>query len=222
MSELAAAPREIADCAGPRGLPLLGNPHQLDLTRLSAVLEGWADQYGPLYRIRMGRRDALVVADVEAVNTMLRQRPDGYRRRPLSAIESVLAELGITGAFSAEGEQWRRLQRLAMQSLHADYLRRYFDTVARVTTRLHERWTRAAATATATDVDVDVDVQQDMMRYAVEPDERHGPGGEPLPAGTFRRRPGNHRPAAITLCGVRNIRNDMGALRTGSFDDYSP
>jgi cytochrome P450 len=152
--------RTLADCPGPHGLPLLGNLHQLDVTRLSAVLEAWADRYGPLYRIRLGGRDALVVADVDAIHTMLRQRPDGYRR--LHTIESVLAELGITGAFSAEGEDWRRLRRLAMQSLHADYLRRYFDTVARVTARLHERWTRAAATA------ANVDVQQDMMRYTVD------------------------------------------------------
>ena len=160
MSELAAAVRTLAGCPGPYGLPLLGNLHQLDVTRLSAVLEGWADRYGPLYRVRLGGRDALVVADVDAVHTMLRQRPDGYRR--LHTIESVLAELGITGAFSAEGEDWRRLRRLAMQSLHADYLRRYSATVARVTARLHERWARAAATA------ADVDVQQDMMRYTVD------------------------------------------------------
>ena len=160
MSELAVAVRRLADCPGPHGLPLLGNFHQLDVTHLSTVLEGWSDRYGPLYRIRLGGRDALVVADVDAIHTMLRQRPDGYRR--LHAIESVLAELGITGAFSAEGEDWRRLRRLAMQSLHADYLRRYFDIVARVTARLHERWARAAATA------ADVDVQQDMMRYTVD------------------------------------------------------
>jgi cytochrome P450 len=160
MSEVAVAVRTLAGCPGPRGLPLLGNLHQLDVTRLSAVLESWADRYGPLYRIRLGGRDALVVADVDAIHTMLRQRPDGYRR--LHTIESVLAELGITGAFSAEGEDWRRLRRLAMQSLHAGYLRRYSGTVARVTARLHERWARAAATA------ADVDVQQDMMRYTVD------------------------------------------------------
>ena len=159
-SEPAAAVRKLVSCPGPRGLPLLGNVHQLDLTRLSTVLEGWADRYGPLYRIRLGGRDALVVADVDAIHTMLRQRPEGYRR--LHTIESVLAELGITGAFSAEGEDWRRLRRLAMQSLHGDYLRRYSGTVARVTARLQERWARAAATA------ADVDVQQDMMRYTVD------------------------------------------------------
>ena len=105
MSELAAAVRTLAGCPGPHGLPLLGNLHQLDVTCLSAVLEAWADRYGPLYRIRLGGRDALVVADVDAIHTMLRQRPDGYRR--LHTRTSVLSEPGITGAFSSEDGVWR-------------------------------------------------------------------------------------------------------------------
>ena len=132
----------LAGLPGPRGLPLLGNMHQIDLKRLNIVLEEWADEYGPLYRFRLGTRDALVVADVDAAHTMLRQRPDRFRR--LSAIESVFEEMGIAGVFSTEGETWRRLRRLAMQGLNAEYLRQYFGTIARVTERLRDRWARAA------------------------------------------------------------------------------
>jgi cytochrome P450 len=100
------------------------------------------------------------VADLDVIHAMLRDRPDGYRR--LHAIESVIGELGITGVFSTEGDTWRRLRRLTMQGLNANYLRQYFGTVARVTDRLRQRWIRAAASGS------DIDVQRDMMRYTVD------------------------------------------------------
>ena len=50
----AAAKRTIDDLSGPRGWPVVGNLFQLDLARLHEVLEGWAKDYGPLYRYRLG------------------------------------------------------------------------------------------------------------------------------------------------------------------------
>jgi cytochrome P450 len=157
MTTAVTTSRPFLDLPGPRGLPILGNMHQIDLKRLNAVLEDWADEYGSVYRFRLGNRDALVVADVDAAHGMLRQRPDRFRR--LSAIETVFEEMGINGVFSTEGDTWRRLRRLAMQGLNAEYLRQYFATITRVTDRLRDRW---LATTT------DVDVLGDLMKYTVD------------------------------------------------------
>jgi cytochrome P450 len=70
--------------------------------------------------------------------------------------------MGINGVFSAEGEQWRRQRRLAMQALDAKHLRSFFPTLINVTRRLQQRWAMAAAAQRA------VDVQQDLMRYTVD------------------------------------------------------
>ena len=48
--------------------------------RLHQTAEGWAERYGPLYRFDLGRRQIVVVSDVDAVNAALRDRPDGFRR----------------------------------------------------------------------------------------------------------------------------------------------
>ena len=54
--------KRLADLDGPRGWPVLGNLLQLDLPRFHEQLEGWARVHGPLYRLRMGPRNVLVVA----------------------------------------------------------------------------------------------------------------------------------------------------------------
>ena len=72
--------REIADLPGPRGLPLLGNLTQIDRTRVHASIEQWGHEFGPFFRFSLGRRHFLVVSDHEAIGSLLRDRPDGYRR----------------------------------------------------------------------------------------------------------------------------------------------
>jgi hypothetical protein len=75
MSTLTAT-RTLRDLPGPRRLPLLGNAHQLRTARFHLILEGWADRYGPIYRMDTGRTPIVVISDREVANTCLRQRPD--------------------------------------------------------------------------------------------------------------------------------------------------
>ena len=60
-------------------------------------LAEWADEYGPVYRFRLGTRDALLVADVDAAHTMLRQRPDRFRRSRHRAAARPLGSGGRRG-----------------------------------------------------------------------------------------------------------------------------
>jgi cytochrome P450 len=153
-------PHRPADLPGPRGLPLLGNALQLDLKRLHTVLEQWADRYGPLYKIRLGRRLVVVVADPSLVNQVLRDRPEGYRR--VTAIEKVQNELGVGGVFSAEGEQWRRQRQMVNQALNVQHLRPFHKTLVRITEKLMNRLQKYA------DSDEPVAVQDDLMRFTVD------------------------------------------------------
>jgi hypothetical protein len=93
--------RPFTTLPGPRGLPLLGNLWQLAMTPLHTLLEHWADTYGPLYTFRLARQPVVAIAEPALIQTVLRHRPETYRR--LSAITRVLEEVGADGVFAAEG-----------------------------------------------------------------------------------------------------------------------
>jgi cytochrome P450 len=154
-------PGTIAELTGPRPLPLVGNlpefvrghvPHR--------VMERWADEYGPTFRFRLQGSDHVVTADPAIVDVVMRRRPDDFRRSP--HVSDVLTEIAPVGVFTAEDDRWRRLRKVATQSLNAAYLRQYFTTITMVTERLLRQWEAAAATGER------IDVLDRMMRYTLD------------------------------------------------------
>ncbi|MEO8155821.1 MAG: cytochrome P450 [Rhizobacter sp.] len=154
------AARPLAQVPGPRGWPLLGNLPQIDPARMHTQLERWVDEFGPVYRVQLGPRSALVVAQSELIATLLRDRPDGWRR--MKAMQTVIAEMGAHGVFSAEGDDWRSQRRLVMKAFDPGHLKRYFPSLVRVTERLRECLDAAARSGEA------VDLQTLLMRYTVD------------------------------------------------------
>jgi cytochrome P450 len=102
----------------------------------------------------------VAISDTDLINEVLRKRPAAYRR--LASIEPVLKEMGINGVFSAEGDQWIRQRRTAMQALNTAHLRTFFPTLTKVTERLKQRWDRATSEGQR------IDVQEDLMRYTID------------------------------------------------------
>lgn len=168
----APARRTLADLPAARGLPLVGNLHQLDTQRLHQVLEDWQRQLGSMYTLRLGRQPVLVVSDSEIAQTLLRDRPQRWRR--MRAIESVISEvLRAPGVFAAEGESWLPQRKLVMQSLAPTQLRGYFDAMATITQRLHKRWVAAAERGEV------IEVREELMRYTVDVTTRLAFGEDP-------------------------------------------
>lgn len=156
-----AAPlRSVAGLPGPRGWPLIGNLLQFDLPRLHRQFEDWADRHGPTYRLRLGRREVLVISDAETIAALLRDRPDTWRR--MRPIEAVIREAGGHGVFSAEGDDWRRQRRLVMSAFDPGHLKRFYPSLQRVTERLRVSWCEAARRGEA------IDLQASLMRYTVD------------------------------------------------------
>jgi cytochrome P450 len=145
---------------GPRGLPLLGNLFQLKVTQLPAILEQWADTYGPLYTFRLGRKPIIVLAAPDLIQAVLRQRPETFRR--MDIIARVLEDMGGNGLFAAEGTAWRRQRRVVMPALSLPHVRQFFPILTAATARLKTQWDRAAHTGEV------VDMPAALLRYTVE------------------------------------------------------
>lgn len=156
-----AAPASVGTLRGPRPLPFVGNLPELTRgAKLHRVLDAWADEYGLTYRVRLGSSDVIVTADPAHADVMLRKRPDDFRRP--QRISGIMDEVIRPGVFTAEGERWRRLRKLATQSLNAAYLGQYFATITRVTERLLRQWEGLAASGER------IDVLDWMMRYTLD------------------------------------------------------
>ena len=72
----ASGARPLDSLPGPRAWPWVGNLPQIDPLRMHAKLEAWAREYGPLYRIRLGNREMLVVSRTDLIAAMLPDRSD--------------------------------------------------------------------------------------------------------------------------------------------------
>ncbi len=157
----AATFRQIKDLPGPRGWPLLGNTFQIAPARIHLDVEQWAREFGPLFRMRLGRHEQLVIADHELLGAVMRDRPEGWRRSPYTS--KIGTEMGLPqGLFSAEGEDWRRQRRMVMASFAPGHVRAYFPSLVKVTLRLQGRWRRAAQAGAP------IPLQADLMRFTVD------------------------------------------------------
>ena len=160
---LAATPklRDMAQLPGPKGIPVFGNILQIESSRLHLQLEDWCREFGPYYRLNLLKRRVLVVGDHSSVATVLRDRPEGFRRS--SRLEDIWREMGLPpGVFGAHGDAWRRQRRMVMAGFDPAHVKSYFPTLQKVAERLVGRWQQAAQQGHT------IELQADLMRYTVD------------------------------------------------------
>jgi len=153
--------RRYDDLPGPRPYPVVGNALQLDSRTSHLQMQRWCDEYGPIYRLRIGPRRVMVIGDHALVARVLRDRPEGFRRT--SALETIWTEMGMQpGLFAVNGEVWKRQRRMVMAGFDPAHVKRYFPALQQVAAALARRWQRAAQQGQT------IDLQADLMRYTVD------------------------------------------------------
>ncbi len=153
-------PLSIDQLPGPKGLPFLGNAHQLSSQSLHLKLEEWARRYGPVYTFKVGSKRVLVSSDTEINYQALKMRPQVFSR--FSRVEPIAKDLHLLGVFAAEGEDWKRQRYVVMQGFANKNLRQFFPVIQEVTRRLEKKWLKKAQESAW------IDVQEELMRFTVD------------------------------------------------------
>ncbi|MBL4592892.1 MAG: cytochrome P450 [Flavobacteriales bacterium] len=145
---------------GPKGLPVIGSIHKIDLPNLHNQLESWSEEYGKVYKLILGPSKLTVITDPEVIQLILRERPDKFRR--MSKMDEVMTEVGVNGVFNAEGEDWKAHRRIVNKGLDVKHQQQFYPEVVATLERLFNKWNNAVGQ------NQEVDVQQDLLRFTVD------------------------------------------------------
>lgn len=152
--------RPYIDVPGPKGLPVLGNAHQIKPESFHLQLEVWAKEFGSLFRFRITDRNFLGVSDPAVIASVLKRRPEIFFRGP--RLVQVAKDLGFHGLFTANGDAWRRQRQLVMAGLDPAHMKTFLPQIVDVAAKLRDRWIKAARESR------EIDVLADLMRYTVD------------------------------------------------------
>jgi len=125
---------------GPKGIPLLGNIHQM-LSNPLKTLENAFNNYGDLIRLRLGPQDLYVIANPEYMRDILYDNPDSYSKGGLNAVLTLLAGNGLV---MLEGDAWRRQRRLLQPTMHRQRLTVMTKVMTDLIGEMCDRWEAAA------------------------------------------------------------------------------
>ncbi|MBB6246734.1 cytochrome P450 [Rhodanobacter sp. A1T4] len=152
--------RTIADLPCPKGRWYFGNSLELRGRQSHLIVAKWIREFGSIFRFDAMGTQMVVVADRDATDSILRDRPAGFRRSKGTKV--VMNELSIGGVLTAEGEEWRRQRKLVMGGLSVDVVRNFFPTMIFMTERLLQRWKAALAEGKA------IELHRDMKSLALD------------------------------------------------------
>lgn len=135
--------RTIADLPSPKGHPYVGNALQLAGRQMHQKFTAWVRDYGPMFRLNVFGNPLVIVSDAATVHSVLRERPDRFRRG--GGLKQVMTELNLGGVITAEGDAWRKQRKLVMSGLNVEVIRNFFPTMIVMTERMQDRWTAMLA-----------------------------------------------------------------------------
>ncbi|XP_061363830.1 cytochrome P450 71A1-like [Gastrolobium bilobum] len=99
---------------GPRGLPIIGNLHQLDNSVLYLQLWKLSKIYGPLFSLQLGLRPAIVVSSPKIAREVLKDNDLVFSDRPNLLGQQKLFYNGLEIVFSPYNDSWREIRKICV------------------------------------------------------------------------------------------------------------
>jgi cytochrome P450 len=145
---------------GPKGLPIIGNLHKIELSNMHNQLENWAKEFGGIYKLDLGPSKLTVITDPELNQEILKERPHLFRR--MAKMDEVMKEVGVQGVFNAEGEEWKAHRRLVNKGLDVKHQQQFYPEIITSVERLYNKWNSFSNNQKP------FDIQQDLLRFTVD------------------------------------------------------
>jgi len=99
---------------GPRGLPIIGNLHQLNTSALPLQLWKFSTKYGPIFSLKLGLRPAIVVSSPKLAKEVMKDHDLQFCGRPRLLGQQKLSYNGVDIAFSPYNSYWREMRKICV------------------------------------------------------------------------------------------------------------
>ncbi|KEH29138.1 putative cytochrome P450 [Medicago truncatula] len=114
---------------GPRGLPIIGNLHQLDNSILYLQFSKLSKIYGPIFSLQLGLRSAIVVSSAEIAKEIFKNNDQVFSNRPVLYGQQKLSYNGSDIAFSQYSDFWREIRKLCVIHIFSAKRVSYYSSI---------------------------------------------------------------------------------------------
>ncbi|KAF8888833.1 cytochrome P450 [Infundibulicybe gibba] len=104
---------------GPRGIPWIGNRHQLPSVKPWRKFAEWNRQYGNVMSFFLGTTPVVVLGTAQAAWDLLEKRSEIYSSRPRSIVAGEILSDNMRGLMLPNNEAWRRWRKVLHSGFHA-------------------------------------------------------------------------------------------------------
>ncbi|EJF62600.1 cytochrome P450 [Dichomitus squalens LYAD-421 SS1] len=121
------SPSNLKYPPGPRGLPLIGNLHQLTPDAWFQFAD-YKEVYGPIVYLNLAGQNVVVLNTLKVAADLLDRRAAIYSSRPKFIVARTLLTEGLFFVFQGYSDLWRRMRRAAHEALHRGVVHDYHPT----------------------------------------------------------------------------------------------
>ncbi|KAK7204567.1 putative cytochrome P450 oxidoreductase [Myxozyma melibiosi] len=106
---------------GPPTLPILGNVHQIPSTGLGKKFREFADTYGPVFSLKVGSQNVVVLSDRKSINAMIDKKGSIFSDRPIDYVTNFVTH-GDHLTLEKATASWREKRAIVTRNLSPSVL----------------------------------------------------------------------------------------------------